>query len=195
MRYDRSEYPEQLGRTILTSLVTDRPSWAGHGKVDRLWEEIRENYTKSGKGIIGSGFGHTLLHAFASRGKELPCLLLLERGADFLARDNSGYAVIHAAAEGGSVVIVKALLEKGANANEKNNNDMTPLMCATALGQIDVARLLLGTGADMSTKHVCGSTPLIIGATKGNVEMVNLLLSRNSGRTRLTQSTMKEIRH
>ena len=72
-------------------------------------------------------FGMTALHVAASKGNKEIVELLLTRGADIEAKEDTGRTALHTAAFRGYMEIVKYLLEKGAKINAQTNDGKTPL--------------------------------------------------------------------
>jgi len=106
----------------------------------------------------------TALHLAASRGHEAVVRLLLEHGADFLAKRNDGVTPLHLAASFGRAAIVRLLVENGADVSAKADmgktpeDEWTPLHSAASEGRETVARILIGMGAGVSAKSKRGLT-------------------------------------
>ena len=122
--------------------------------------EILDNIQKSGRGVIGSGYGWNLLHHCSSVGDLLGIELLLEKGCDPTGSpDNDyGYYPLHVAAYGGKEDIVQVLLEKGATVDVKDRDGATPLMKATEKDYPTIVELLLYWGADVEARDNGGWT-------------------------------------
>jgi hypothetical protein len=69
--------------------------------------------------------------------------LLLDKGADIEAKDNSGQTPLLWAIYDGRKEIVKLLLDKGADIKAKDKIGLTPLSLATCGGRKEIAKLLL----------------------------------------------------
>ena len=68
--------------------------------------------------------------------------LLLEKGADIAAKDNSRWTALHWAAWNGHKEVVKLLVEKGANVAVEDSDGKTAQHRAAASGHKDVVGLL-----------------------------------------------------
>jgi ankyrin repeat protein len=73
--------------------------------------------------------------------------LVVARGAEVDAHDDSGAAPLHIAVEQGNLVLVKRLVDLGGDVNAMDGQGRTPLAIADASGQRDIASLLLAYGA------------------------------------------------
>ena len=91
-------------------------------------------------------FGMTALHVAASKGNKEIVELLLTRGADIEAREDTGRTALHTAAFRGYMEIVKFLLEKGAKINAQTNDGKTPLDWAIINTKIDIAEAIRAAG-------------------------------------------------
>lgn len=69
--------------------------------------------------------------------------LLLDKGADIEAKDNSGQTPLSWVTCGGRKDIVKLLLDKGADIEARDHFGQTPLSLATRGGRKEIAKLLL----------------------------------------------------
>src|SRR5208282_4010532 len=102
------------------------------------WEQIKHNIRRSSKGLVGSGHGYTMLHAFAAHGNDLAAKLLLDKGADVDARTNThSHTPLIVAAYESCDTTVKLLLENGADIEAKAENKSTALIYAASSGRDD----------------------------------------------------------
>jgi cytohesin len=124
--------------------------------------------------------GSTPLHIAAYKGHVEIVKILLDRGADLNAKDNTGHAPLHWAAIEGHVDVVRVLLDRGANPNAKNNTGHTPLHNAAYFGHVEIVKILLDRGADLNAKDNTGHAPLHWAAIEGHVDVVRVLLDRGA---------------
>ena len=125
-----------------------------------------------------NGWGRlTPLHLASKNGHAAVVALLLERGANAVARDVSTFTPLHLAAEKGDVAIVELLLAHGADVNCKYS---TPLLLASMRGHLPLAALLLQRGASVNGESVGRSTPLHEAALSGHLAVARLLLDHGA---------------
>ena len=112
-------------------------------------------------------FEYTPLIAACNNGhdKEEAVTVLLEAGADMMARDNSGRTCIHLAAYKNNINIIRLLVSKGMDVNIQNSiSGNTPLhmvcMVSPSNNKVETARVLLELGADINAQDIMGNTPL-----------------------------------
>jgi len=138
----------------------------GCGCSEAKLQEIKRNIAITEKGIIGSGNGYTLLHAFSEFGIEPPVRLLWEKGADIEAKDSNGETALHLAARYGHSKIVRLLLSSGCKVDLISKQG-TALLIAVRGGAVDAVRILLGRGASMESKDEFGNTLRVFLVTTG----------------------------
>lgn len=123
----------------------------------------------------GPGTDRTPLIDAASFARSEIAMLLLARGANVHAREESGATPLHRAVSAldpsevppdfwyGSMAereqIVRALLDRGADANARDQDGFTPLHLAAGSGSVTIVRMLLATGANANAVAKDGSTP------------------------------------
>ena len=116
------------------------------------------------------------LHVAVFMGRTEVVQILLEHGADVLAKTSGGDAPLHLAfilpRMAGREAIIRALLLKGADVSAKNSTGRTPLHQAVFQGSIEALKLLLAHGADISTTECGGNNVLHWAVEKHNVESV-----------------------
>jgi ankyrin repeat protein len=129
-------------------------------KDNLLWTEIRDNIRKSGKGLVGSGFGFTLLHAFAEKGDEFAIQLLFAKGADIEAKTKRDETALMLAIECERMETVQLLITKGSDVNTMDKDGHGPLIMAVKSAQTRIVQLLLENGAILDHKSIDGYTAL-----------------------------------
>jgi ankyrin repeat protein len=119
----------------------------------------------------------TPLHVSSRLGHVEIIRLLLKRGADIEARDDSGRSPLDRVAQEGHVELAHVLLEHGADANAQEEEKCTPLYWASFAGQLAVAQVLLSHGTDVAAECRDNQTPLHV-ARDG--EVARLLLEHGA---------------
>lgn len=142
---------------------------------------VRENVKKSGKGIIGSGYGWTLNHTFAASGLELAVQLFLDKGADPEAQSKQG-TLLNVAALCGNEGTVKLLLAHNVNLEARSRHGYTALNFAAMNGYTKIVELLLDKKAQIETRDNDGNTPLMTAAQNNKAIVVELLLARGANK-------------
>ena len=148
-------------------------------------KELREIRKES---VLGNnGVGHNregrnnrdLLWA-AWNGQKAVVKVLLEKGADLEAKDDTGQTPLSMASEKGHKDVVQLLLATGqVDVDSKDKNGQTPLSMAAESGYESVVQLLLESGqVDVDSKDKNGQTPLWMAARNGYEGVVQLLLER-----------------
>ncbi|CAH0032595.1 unnamed protein product [Clonostachys rhizophaga] len=102
--------------------------------------------------------------------------LLIEKGANLEAKNNSKETALALAARHGRTGIAKLLLEKGACFDVEDKGSMSPLLIAAMNRHTEIARHLLDLGAKLGDKDMQKS--LCRAAEFGPTSMVELLLER-----------------
>jgi hypothetical protein len=166
---DADEAANLVGKTYFKAVLSE--------KSER--KEVQRNIRKSGRGIIGSGYGWALIHAFAAYGRELAVQLLLEKGTDIEAYCDKGTALTVATLYG-QEGMVKLLLEKKASIEARNKYGSTPLIVAAVNGYVGIVQLLLEKGANIEGRDNEGNTALMSAARYERVMMVELLIARGA---------------
>jgi uncharacterized protein len=82
--------------------------------------------------------------------------LLLSKGADINARNNSGFTALHYAVISGPPEIVQFLVNEGAKVDALDVSGSTPLHYAES---IENAHVLLKAGASLTVRNLAGKTP------------------------------------
>lgn len=147
-----------------------------HLENDSVWKEISANILNGEVGIIGSGRGLNLLHAFAWTGHQLAVELLLENGTDINAvTSKMCWTALHIAISKSLSTVADKLIERRADLEMKDRNGFTPLILACACGSTEGVKLLLENGAHLNAQDNKGNTALIE-AIKGKFQKIVTLL-------------------
>jgi len=115
-------------------------------------------------------FGLILLSAFEASE------LLLGRGADPNAKDNSGRTLLHLAEELGRLGVVQRLLGLDVDVNPRDSRGLTPLAVAPLTGE-DMIQLLLEHGADPNVENHNGYSLLHVALEQRNLNVAHQLQS------------------
>ena len=159
------------GRTPLALSLEKGGAFAG-------LTELLLDFGADPNGPVGGG---TPLHLAAECGSARQVELLLERGANPLAKDGTGRSPLVSAllAEGGDLEKVRLLLDAGADVNARSplwgEEGVTPLMAAAALAPPELVALLLDRGALMGLRSASGLRALDFARLAGREANVPLL--------------------
>ena len=162
-----SLYIASRGTALHVCAATDRPS-------------IAEYLIDAGKADVNSPkgpHGCTPLHIACRAGFARMCRLLVAKGANINAKDESGEEPLHRCVEKGDLEIARLLLKNGANAACTNKAGVTPLHLAAAFARPDFVDLLAENGADVDRSCTKlyddwdgGRTPMHYAAHAGDLE-------------------------
>jgi hypothetical protein len=120
------------------------------------------------------------LHLAAYFGHEAAVKLLLEKGADFEAKDSTrSETPLCLAASNGHEAVIKLLLEKGADLEANDQLGQTPLSLAAKNGHEAVVKLLLDKGADLKGVDDDGQ-PFFWAVKNGHEAIIKLLLDKGA---------------
>ena len=159
------------GRTPLTLSLEKGGAFAG----------LTELLLDFGADPNGPASGRTPLHLAAECGSARQVELLLERGANPLAKDGEGRSALMSAllAEDGGLEKVRLLLDAGSDVNARcplwGDEGVTPLMAAAALAPPELVALLLDRGALMGLRSASGLRALDFARLAGREANVPLL--------------------
>lgn len=104
-------------------------------------------------GILKKLFKNKPMINAAKGGNAEKVKLLLEKGADVDAKDNSGNTALIYAAVNGHIETVKILVEKGADVNAEDKDGLTALFWAYKKGYPDIELFLIDKGAIVNARH------------------------------------------
>lgn len=148
---------------------------AQKGDLQRVRELLEANPNLANQ--KDSGFGRTPLH-WAARGVHLDVLrLLLEKGADPKAEDNSGITALHSACEGGLAKIVEILIEKDFYVNKPDRYGFSPLHYTARNGHKETAEVLLRNKADINAANLAGERPVHLARRAGKQDFAAMLIA------------------
>ena len=144
-----------------------------------------------------ASLGRMPLHNAVQFGHKGMVELLLQRGANVEAKDNTGGTALHLAAQNGFLSIAEALLKYKADLNARNsqqNNGQTPLHAAVQGGHRVMSEFLVERGADVNATSSGGASPLFTAVSYDHPGLLARLLAsgakpdleNNSGRTALS---------
>ena len=173
-------WDDPLRTKLKLSLTGSAPSflvgcvWGFHDVVD-----FSLTSNKAGGEAIGVAQNNGLIIA-SEYGQYEVVRLLLERGADVMAKDHTGMTALHVASAKGRKDVVRLFLEKGSSKeiNLKDEDGRTALHQAAKEGHETIVRILLENGADLNAKDHSGWTALHFAAEEGKKGMVKMLLEK-----------------
>jgi ankyrin repeat protein len=152
------------------------------GLLSEIDGEIRDNIQKSGRGVIGSGYGWSLIHQYSAYGHALAVELLLEKGIEVDARSKcDDTLLVCAASASGHADVVQVLLARGAEINAQGYQGRTALMQGSKWGKVEVVKLLLDGGADIEVRNDEGKTAWDIAKKSHLGKPVKPLLKKAGG--------------
>jgi cytohesin len=125
--------------------------------------------------------GITPLGLAAMRGHLEVVGILLQAGADPLARDDDQWTPLHLAASHGHVAVVAHLLDVGVDCQIPGQLGASPLHLACQFDNVDAAQILIDRGAAPNLKSTTnGITPLHVAAEQGSLAATHLLIHRGA---------------
>ncbi len=116
--------------------------------------------------------GSTALMMAANGGNVKVARLLIEKGADVNAEDESTSTALMMAANNDKTDVARLLIEKGADVNKRTIIGGTALMYANST---EMAKLLIDKGADVNARNNEGKTVLNYAVEMGAGDIVKLL--------------------
>ncbi len=117
--------------------------------------------------------GWTLLHMASYFGHPEVARLLLDRGADAMARsaNDLGNTPLHSALAGRRYDVARLLLDRGAGVDARNARSWAPLHLAVCTGQLDIVERLVRSGAEIDAATGDGQTPARLARERGYPEI------------------------
>ena len=119
----------------------------------------------------------TLLMAAVGRDSLQTVQMLLDRGANPLARDDDGMRPIHylTGNDTDELKIADLLLKSGEEVNVTDNRGNTPLMTISGSKNIPTVRYLIAHGANVNQRNEGGNTALTLAESEDEKETIRLL--------------------
>jgi len=124
--------------------------------------------------------GVTPLHRAVVENEKGVAELLIEKGADVNAKNNSGWTPLHRVH---TKDVAELLIAKGADVNAKNRVGWTPLHTAAKENRKDVVQALIAKGANVNATAQDGQTPLQLAIRNGkdkNKDVIDLLNAKGA---------------
>ncbi|KAN0134148.1 Ankyrin repeat-containing domain protein [Lactarius tabidus] len=149
-----------------------------------------QRYLRSFRGYAGAPIDHgdSPLHLASVYGRFETMQLLIQRGADVSARDNTHSTPLHLAACSGRAESIRLLIQHGADVNVQNKSKSIPLhlvFTSTAhetdrATTAEAADVLLQNGADVNARDGRNSTPLHLALHDRDAYCVQLLIQHGA---------------
>jgi ankyrin repeat protein len=123
----------------------------------------------------GKARGKTPLHYAVTYGQRDAAVLLLDKGANVNAADDTGYTALHMAASLGYIEGAELLLDRGAALEARDAFGDTPLHVAAIFNQAACVLFLIEAGADTDARNGEGLTPLDLARRQRNEAAIEAL--------------------
>jgi ankyrin repeat protein len=134
---------------------------------NKTWLEKRDKYPR------------TPLHSAARYGAFSAVKFLLDQGADFSVKEESGNTPLHLASIFRHVEIIDLLIQHKVDVNRLNAQGQAPLSLAALYGNPESIKLLLASGAKINIRDADGNTPLHIAVFYRQPENLEEILKAN----------------
>jgi hypothetical protein len=163
----------------------DRRNWSLGSSVYYTGSSIADIEKKiAAGGDVNATFSDNYTHRpiiwwAAVRGRSDVVRLLLAKGADPNAGENSGYVPLMTAIEKRDIEMAKALLDAGAHVNNQKDGE-TPLILAARQGCGEIVKLLVEKGADVNAQLRDGNTALHLAAVHGYANLALYLVEKGA---------------
>ena len=114
--------------------------------------------------------------------------VLIEHGADVMARNEDRETALHLASRNGQAEVARILIEHGTNVAAQNKDGETALHLPLTQSywqiqerHVEVARMLIECGAGAAAQNKDGETPLHLASRNGHIEVARKLIERGAG--------------
>jgi hypothetical protein len=143
------------------------------GNVDEAASVLDAIGAEKARDVKDSVYGNSLLHQSCINGDMAMTQLLLSKGCDMEALNESGASPLHVAMMYYHRELTQFLIENNADVNARDNNGLSPLHRAMRDGDRELISLLLSYGADDNLVSITRKRPLSIGKVYGNAEITD----------------------
>ena len=140
---------------------------------------INKKYVYSYQWLMGKNENVTPLMIAANRGNDDIVELLIKKGAEVNAKDDSGYTALMIAAHQGKCNSLRILLKNGAYVNQKKPSGDTALILASMLGHVECVKILIDNKADKNIRNLMGDTALDQAIVWNHTKVISILQSSN----------------
>ena len=183
----RKEYVNILDRKGRTSIY--HAATGGHGFVLRSLIDVGVDMEKATNGKHPAP-GSTAIMASAEKGHTECFNILLDLGADLLAKRKDGADAFYLAAMNGHVDIVDSIVNTEHMrivchdiVDKATYRNRTPLCTAAFHGHLPIVKMLFAHGANLNHQDDDNFSPLILASYEGHLKMVKWLLRNGSDPT------------
>lgn len=115
------------------------------------------------------------IHLAAEKGSAPIVEMLLHKGTDVDALNQTDQTPLHCASRSGCEDVVKLLLANNSSVNAQDENKQTPLHGAAAHGYDAIVRMLLWAGADTRAKNSAFKRPYTLAKGRGYASVLQIL--------------------
>jgi ankyrin repeat protein len=126
------------------------------------------------------GFEDKALLEASKNGHSNIAMILVEGGADVMARDAASMTPLHYASVTGNSRLAQLLVREGADVDALDGQGRSPLGLASEGGHAENVKLLIQAGAKMNTIDHSGRTALDWAVEHGHSEVLRYLLRRGA---------------
>ena len=151
------------GHLRIVEMLVEHHADVNLGSISPLHVASRNGHVKIVRHLLAHGAavtartegrGETPLHWAVGAGRTRVARILVERGADVNATDESGFTALHWASFLADAVLADLLLDAGADANKPDRRGRTPLYWAAGRYRREVAVVLRNRGGQLRLDQV-----------------------------------------